>query len=102
MKILIIEDDKIKIRTYSKDNKFVLEVCDTGIGISDEVVKYIFDRFYREDKAWNRQTGRSGLVLSIAHLIVTLHGETISTLHDSPKGTIFRVKLNKWLNWGLA
>lgn len=87
--------DSIEICTSAKDNKFVLEVKDTGIGISDESINHIFDRFYREDKARSRQTGGSGLGLSIANLIVSLHGGTIKALHNKPKGTIFMVKLPK-------
>ncbi len=53
--------DKIEIRTFAKDNKCVIEVADTGMGISKQGLKHIFDRFYREDKARNRKTGGSGL-----------------------------------------
>lgn len=55
------EGDSIQINTYTKDTKFVLEVRDTGIGISDKSINHIFDRFYREDKARTRKTGGSGL-----------------------------------------
>lgn len=50
--------DKIEITTDLKDNKALIEVADIGIGISDEGIKRVFDRFYREDKARNRKTGR--------------------------------------------
>ena len=90
------QGDTIEINTYSKDNKFVLEVKDTGIGISDKAINHIFDRFYREDKARSRQTGGSGLGLSIANLIVTLHNGTIKASHNKPKGTIFTVKISKY------
>lgn len=53
--------DTIQIKTYLKDNKCVIEVADTGIGITDAGIKHVFDRFYREDKARNRETGGSGL-----------------------------------------
>lgn len=53
--------DTIQINSYFKDNKCVIEVCDTGIGISDDGLTRIFERFYREDKARNRETGGSGL-----------------------------------------
>ena len=86
-------NDTIEIKTYLKDNKFVMEVKDTGIGISDEGLKRIFERFYREDKARGRETGGSGLGLSIADFIVASHGGNIKASHNTPKGTIFTVRL---------
>ena len=49
--------DTVEIVTYQKDNKCVIEVKDTGIGISDEAIKHVFERFYREDKARSGETG---------------------------------------------
>lgn len=85
--------DTIKIKTYMKDNRCVIEVADTGIGVSSEGLKRIFERFYREDSARSRETGGSGLGLSIANYIVTAHGGTIKASHNTPKGTIFTIKL---------
>lgn len=87
--------DCIEINTYSKDGKCVIEVKDTGIGISEEAITHIFDRFYREDKARNRETGGSGLGLSIADVIVKAHNGSIKASHNKPKGTIFTIKLPK-------
>ena len=87
------ENDIITIKTYSKDGKCNIEVADTGIGISDEGLKRVFERFYREDKARTRETGGTGLGLSIAHTIVTKHKGSIRTMHNKPKGTIFLVRI---------
>lgn len=87
------ENDTITISTYGKDGKCNIEVADTGIGISDEGLKRVFDRFYREDKARNRETGGTGLGLSIAHTIVTRHKGSIKAMHNSPKGTVFLVRI---------
>lgn len=89
------ENDEITVSTFEKDNKCVIEIKDTGIGISDEGLERVFERFYREDKARSRETGGSGLGLSIADLIVTEHGGTIKASHNNPKGTIFTIKLPK-------
>ena len=85
--------DKIQVNTYLKDGKCVIEVCDTGIGVSDEALKRVFDRFYREDRARNRETGGSGLGLSIATMIASAHDGIIKVSHNMPKGTIFTIKL---------
>lgn len=87
------ENDKIEIKTYSKDGKCVIEVADSGIGISEEATKHVFDRFYREDKARSRETGGTGLGLSIAHTIVNLHGGNIKIVPNEPKGTKVIIKI---------
>ncbi|WP_348519871.1 HAMP domain-containing sensor histidine kinase [Bacillus sp. 165] len=89
------EHDSIGVKTYLEDQKVVLEVSDTGIGIKEENRKQIFDRFYREDKARTRESGGVGLGLSIAQWIVEQHNGTIKALPNQPKGTIFKVKLPK-------
>ncbi|MBR3255568.1 MAG: sensor histidine kinase [Clostridia bacterium] len=87
------ENDEITVSTIEKDSKCVVQIKDTGIGISDEGIKHIFDRFYREDKARSRETGGSGLGLSIASHIVELHGGSIKAMHNGNNGTIIEVKL---------
>ncbi|MCM3603032.1 HAMP domain-containing histidine kinase [Robertmurraya korlensis] len=87
------ENDSIGVKTYEEDLKIVFEVSDTGIGIKEENMKYIFDRFYREDKARSRETGGVGLGLSIAHWIVKQHEGTIKAIQNKNKGTTFKVKL---------
>ena len=87
------EGDCIEISTFLKDGKCVIEVKDTGIGVSEEGLTRIFERFYRDDKARNRETGGTGLGLSIASTIVKAHGGNIKASHNTPKGTIFTIKL---------
>ncbi len=89
------ENDSIGVKTYEEDHKIVFEVSDTGIGIKEENIKYIFDRFYREDKARSRETGGVGLGLSIAHWIVKQHEGTIKASQNKNKGITFKVKLPK-------
>ena len=87
------EKDTITVKTYSKEGKCVIEVADTGIGISKEAAKHVFDRFYREDKARSREKGGTGLGLSIAHTIVKLHGGNIKIISNEPKGAKVIIKI---------
>ncbi|MCH1625969.1 sensor histidine kinase [Ferdinandcohnia quinoae] len=89
------DNDSIGVKTYTEDQKIILEVTDTGIGIKDENMKYIFDRFYREDRARSRETGGVGLGLSIAHWIITKHNGTIKVIQNDKRGTTFKIKLPK-------
>jgi len=85
--------EKISVTTKFAESKCVIEVKDTGIGISEEGMKHIFERFYREDKARSRESGGSGLGLAIADSIIKLHAGTIKVSKNEPKGSIFTIKL---------
>ena len=87
--------DTITIHTYEKDSKCIIEIKDTGIGISEEGLKHVFERFYREDKARSRKTGGTGLGLSIAEYMVNLHKGSIKITHNEPNGTIVTIKIPK-------
>jgi two-component system phosphate regulon sensor histidine kinase PhoR len=79
------ERGEIKISTYKKDeNKLIIEVSDTGIGIPQEHIPKIFERFYVVDKSRSKETGGTGLGLSIVKHIVNLHNGEI--LVDSQVG----------------
>lgn len=87
------ENDNIEIDVHNVDEKVFINIKDTGIGISDDGLKHVFERFYREDKARSREKGGTGLGLSIAHSIVKSHGGSIKIVHNKPKGIIVIVKL---------
>ncbi len=88
------EKGSIKICLKTEKNKKVLTIEDTGIGIKQEDIKKIFDRFYRVDEARNRQAGGTGLGLSIAKWIVDAHKGTIEIQSTLGKGSIFNVTFN--------
>jgi signal transduction histidine kinase len=71
----------------------VVVIRDTGIGMSEEDVPKIFDRFYRSDKARSRDSGGSGLGLAIARWIVDVHRGSIVVQSRLGAGSEFRVTL---------
>ncbi|WP_068775984.1 cell wall metabolism sensor histidine kinase WalK [Paenibacillus sp. FJAT-26967] len=70
-------------------------IRDTGAGIAEEDLPYVFDRFYKADKARQRPGSGSGLGLSIAHKIINLHHGTIEIDSILGQGTTFRIRLQE-------
>lgn len=78
---------QIGIRLTQRGQEALVSVQDTGIGIPEEHLPRVFDRFYRVDKARSRQDGGSGLGLSIARKVVEAHGGNIWLKSQVGKGT---------------
>jgi two-component system OmpR family sensor kinase len=83
----------ISISSGQADGRAILEVSDTGIGIPQEALPHIFERFYRVDGARSRHLGGTGLGLAIVRSICTAFGGAISVQSVSGSGTTFRVEL---------
>jgi len=84
-------DGSVTVRLTRNENRAALRVEDTGIGVPDEDLPHIFDRFYRVDKARSRSFGGSGLGLSIVRDTVgALQGE-ISAVPRVGGGMVFEV-----------
>lgn len=73
------------------EDESVLTLSDTGIGIPEEALPYIFDRLYRVDPSRSHDTGGSGLGLTIVRNIVVLHHGKISVDSSPGNGTTFRL-----------
>lgn len=82
----------VSVSLSDEDGLAVLTVRDTGIGISQDQIPYIFDRFWRADKVRSREFGGTGLGLSIARAIAEQHGATISVESVLEQGSSFTVK----------
>jgi len=76
-----------------QDDHAITTIGDTGIGIADEHLPFIFDRFYRVDKVRTDGEGGTGLGLSIATTIARMHGGSIEVESRVGEGTTFRILL---------
>ncbi len=92
-----IKGGRIEISLEQENNWAIITVLDTGLGIAKEDIPYIFDRFYRVDKARTSASGGGeggvGLGLSICKEIVDAHEGRIDVESDAGKGSIFRIYL---------
>ncbi len=82
-------DGTIYIYAWARQEKVVVSIKDTGIGIAAEHLPHIFKRFYRTDRSRARSTGGSGLGLAIVEQLVTAHGGDISVESQVGKGSCF-------------
>ncbi|MBM7648850.1 two-component system phosphate regulon sensor histidine kinase PhoR [Bacillus ectoiniformans] len=91
------QEGSIRITGYEEKGYAVIEVSDNGIGIAEEEVPRIFERFYRVDKARSRNSGGTGLGLAIVKHIIEAHRGKIYVRSQLNEGTTFVVKLRKEL-----
>ncbi|HVN24595.1 MAG TPA: heavy metal sensor histidine kinase [Syntrophorhabdales bacterium] len=83
---------RVAISSRPENGSIRINVKDTGVGISEKDLKYVFDRFYRAGGSRNRESG-SGLGLSISKWIAEAHKGTIEVESHASSGTIFSIKL---------
>ena len=76
---------------YRVDENAILDVTDTGVGIPEDAIGHVFERFYRVDKARSRKSGGSGLGLSIVRNMVQRSRGEISVESTFGKGSTFRI-----------
>ncbi len=90
-----VHQGEIYISTRKEAGFIVCAIKDTGIGIPEEALNKVFDRFYRVDKSRSKESGGSGMDLSICHEIVKLHGGKINIKSRLGSGTNVSVYLKE-------
>lgn len=89
------EGGMTEIRFHNMEDRVLVEVSDNGIGIPEEHLPRLFERFYRVDKSRNRNEGGTGLGLAIVKHIIESHGQTINVRSTLGVGSTFSFTLKK-------
>lgn len=89
------EGGQTLIGLYDMDKNYLIEVSDNGIGIEEEHLPRLFERFYRVDKARSRDEGGTGLGLAIVKHIVEAHNQSVNVRSNPGDGSTFGVTLEK-------
>jgi two-component system sensor histidine kinase BaeS len=85
----------VEISTEEQDHSFLIRISDTGSGIPEDAIPFIFERFYKMDPSRTRNDSGTGLGLSIAKGFVEAHGGSITVESEVNKGTAFSITLPK-------
>lgn len=83
----------VKVVLDADHQFFTLEVSDSGIGIPEDALAYIYERFYRVDKSHSRKIGGTGLGLAITKSAVLMHRGSITVTSTEGEGSCFTVKI---------
>lgn len=89
------EGGSTRVGFYKMDNEVLIEVTDDGIGIAEEHLPHLFERFYRVDKGRSRNQGGTGLGLSIVKHVIEAHKQTINVRSLPKVGSTFGFTLEK-------
>lgn len=87
------EQGSVKVVLDADHQFFILQVSDTGIGIPEEAMEHIYERFYRVDKSHSREIGGTGLGLAITRSAVLMHRGSIKLTSVEGEGTTFVVRI---------
>ena len=89
------EGGETRVRFYEMGENILIEVADNGIGISQQNLPRLFERFYRVDKSRSRDQGGTGLGLAIVKHILESHNQVINVRSTEDVGTTFSFTLQK-------
>ena len=83
----------VTVRTFTEGDHAVLEVADTGIGMSSDELPHVFERFWRSEKSRSRSRGGAGIGLAIVRELVRAHDGRIDVTSHPGEGTAFTIRL---------
>ena len=86
---------RTKVSFYDMDENYLIEISDNGVGIEEQHISRLFERFYRVDKHRSRAQGGSGLGLAIVKHIIEAHDQTINVRSAPGVGSTFSFTLKK-------
>ena len=84
---------RVTVRSFVDADQGVIEVSDTGIGLTGEELPHVFDRFWRSDKSRARSRGGAGIGLAIVLELVRAHDGRIDVSSHPGEGSTFTVRL---------
>ncbi len=87
------EGGSVRVTLRQSQGRIALEVADTGIGIPQDALPRVFERFFRVDRARSRALGGTGLGLSIVKHVALRHGGNVEAQSELGKGSTFRILL---------
>lgn len=87
------QDGWVHVSLNADHQYFYLKVEDSGIGIPEESLEHIYERFYRVDKSHSREIGGTGLGLAITRNAILMHRGAVKVFSTEGEGTIFNVRI---------